>query len=261
MVDHTAEGSTDSGPRLVAALGAVHALPLSTADYEAFLAELARLAATVVHPGAGCGITVRDRRRPVIVAASDERAGSVEAIQHDAGQGPCHEAMSTGRAVEVTDQRVDNRWREYHEQAVTRGVRSSLSLPLMVDARAHGALTLYHFERAHAFDGRDRRPVEEFARQAATALATRLRLVAKEELVTQLEQALVSRSLIDQAVGVLMAGQRIDAQAAFQLLCSHSQSQNRKLRDVAAGIVTRVGGCPPVDPAPFEQPPPDAAVG
>lgn len=66
-----------------------------------------------------------------------------------------------------------------------------------------------------------------------------------QELAEQLQQALSSRSIIDQAIGVLMAQERCDAREAFELLRQHSQNNNRKLRDVAADVITRLTGHPP----------------
>ena len=74
-----------------------------------------------------------------------------------------------------------------------------------------------------------------------------------QQLAEQLQQALASRSLIDQAIGVLMAQERCDAQEAFALLRQHSQNNNRKLRDVAVDVITRLTGHPPTAPTPFRR--------
>ena len=59
--------------------------------------------------------------------------------------------------------------------------------------------------------------------------------------------------MIDQALGVLMAQQRCDAQQAFALLRAASQRSNRKLRDVAAEVVGRFSGSPPAEPPRFAR--------
>jgi AmiR/NasT family two-component response regulator len=67
----------------------------------------------------------------------------------------------------------------------------------------------------------------------------------------QLQQALRARSVIDQAIGVLMAQERCQPDVAFDMLRLHSQHNNRKIRDVAVELVTRVTGHAPGEPAPF----------
>jgi ANTAR domain len=73
----------------------------------------------------------------------------------------------------------------------------------------------------------------------------RKRYAAQAEDTAQLEQALSSRTVIDQALGILMAQQRCTSDDAFALLRAHPQNNNRKLHDVAADLITRVSGQPP----------------
>ena len=69
----------------------------------------------------------------------------------------------------------------------------------------------------------------------------------------QLGEAMASRAIIDQAIGILMAQQRCNASTAFDLLRRASQNRNRKLRDVAVDIITNVSGGPPDPPVPFRK--------
>jgi ANTAR domain len=82
-----------------------------------------------------------------------------------------------------------------------------------------------------------------------------LRQVRPAEVQHQLADALVSSSVIDQAIGILMGQQRCTASAAFDLLRQASQHRNRKLRDIAAEIVTNVSGEPPQPRPPFRTSP------
>ena len=79
-----------------------------------------------------------------------------------------------------------------------------------------------------------------FAAQAAVVLANAEAYWASRALASQLEEALASRAVIEQAKGILMATQRCGPDAAFALLRSESQNTNRKVRDVAADYVRRV---------------------
>jgi GAF domain-containing protein len=233
-------------------LGSLQSLLLSGPRLEDFLGELAVLAADVVQPSASCGITTRYDSRPRTVASSDSRAAIIDEEQYGAGAGPCIEALDTGMVVDIADQETDERWPTYRKHAVELGVKCSLSLPLVVSGQTVGAMNLYTYGRPRAFDNGERRRAETFAAQASTALALAVRHTEQTELTDQLAQALSSRTLIDQALGILMAQQRCDADAAFELLRRHSQSNNRKLRDVATDLITRVSGRPPTPARPFE---------
>ena len=84
-----------------------------------------------------------------------------------------------------------------------------------------------------------------FTVPAAAAIVVVGRYFEARDLAGQLEQALQSRSVIDQAIGIIMAESRCDADQAFATLTRASNNRNMKLRDLATEIVTRVGGRPP----------------
>lgn len=243
--------TTRSGYDVVGTFGAVQSLLLSTKNVEDLLEELAKLAAAIVEPPASVGITVRRDGQPFTMAASDERAAQVDETQYETDQGPCMESLATGAVVEVTDQRTDERWPDYGKRAYEHGVRCSLSLPLSMDAAPVGALNIYGYDQPGAFSDDERATAEVFASQASTALTLLMRQVKQAEESEQLERALSSRTVIDQAVGVLMGQQRCNAEAAFGLLRQHSQNTNRKLRDVAAELIERVSGEAPSPPRGF----------
>jgi GAF domain-containing protein len=236
-------------------LGELHSLVLSAPGIESFLDEVASLAAAVFGDEVACGITTRYDSQPLTLAASDDRATIVDEEQYGAGDGPCLEAMRTGRVIEVPDHRADRRWGPYRDAAQAMGVRCSLSLPLFVAEQSVGALNLYHFGRAGAFDVTARQRAEVLATQASTALTLALRFSSQAERSRQLVEALHARSVIDQALGILMAQQSCDARTAFELLRRRSQSANRKLRLVASDVIEHATGQPPVRPLPFEEPP------
>src|SRR6185312_15103135 len=101
----------------------------------------------------------------------------------------------------VEDMRDESRWGDYPELAAGVGVGSSLSLPLQVDGGTIGVLNLYSHE-PHGFDEALRHSFSVFAGQAAAALTMVLRQARQDELGAQLEQALSSRTIIDQAIGI-----------------------------------------------------------
>jgi GAF domain-containing protein len=225
---------------------------------DAFLDKMARLAAEVVTPVAACGITVRRDGHPFSAATSNDLAAQVDELQYGADHGPCLDAMRGGTVVQVDDLRRDERWDDYRPRAIALGVVSSLSLPLIVDGESLGALNLYAATPS-PFAGPLRRDAEAFATQCAAALTVSLRQVRQARLQQQLAEAMVSSSVIDQAVGILMGQQRCTAVVAFDLLRQASQHRNRKLRDVAAEIVTNVSGQPPQPRPGFRTNPGDGA--
>jgi GAF domain-containing protein len=237
---------------LVQTFSALQSLLLTAQDIEGFLTEVAKLAAGVAHPAASCGITIRRHGQPLTVASSDARAEQVDQAQYGAGAGPCLDSLETGAIIDVPDLTADTRWTDFRHQALAHGIRSSVSIPLSIDGSTVGALNLYG-PQPHAFDQATRQHAEAFATQAATALTLALRNGDQAKDTAQLEQALASRTVIDQALGILMAQQQCTAEDAFALLRAHSQNNNRKLHDVAADLITRVSGQPPTPGHSFER--------
>lgn len=237
--------SHSSDPAVLAsAYGQLLGLLVEAPDIDAFLDKMVRLAADVVTPAAACGVTVRRDGQPFTAAMSDDLAAQVDEIQYVVGQGPCLDALREGTVVRVDDLTHDERWDRYRPRAVTRGIVSSLSLPLMLEGESLGALNLYSTTAA-AFAGPHQANAEEFADRSAAALMVNLRQVHRARIQHQIADAMVSSSVIDQAIGILMAQQRCNADAAFDLLRTASQHRNRKLREIAAEIVTNVSGEPP----------------
>lgn len=238
---------------LAAAYGELQNLLLEGQDVTAFLTEVAELAASVV-PDSSCGITLRRDTEVATVASSDEFATQVDEIQYGRGQGPCLQSLHTGEEVAAPDLSTDDRWSDYRIHALIHGVRSSLSLPLRFEQEAVlGALNLYA-RTPHAFGELETSRARNFARQASTALTLVLRRAEQQVLEEQLRDALATRGIIDQALGMIMAQQRVSAADAFALLREASQAQNRKLAEIAATLIETLSGHPPTPPRPFTDP-------
>jgi len=221
---------------------------LSTESVEEFLHQMAVLAASLVGEGMSCGMTMRPSGAPVTVACSDEVAGLVDEVQYTLDDGPCLHAMRTGQVTRIEDTAEKERWPEFEAQAAARGIRSCLALPLNTD----GALNMYS-RAAFAFGPAETRRAEEFARNAAGALTLAVRLASHAELIDQLRSSMASRTVIDQALGIIMARERCGQARAFAILRTASPNSNVKLRDIASAIVTSISGEPPVPPPPFEE--------
>ena len=160
---------------------------------------------------------------------------------------PC--ARAAWSRIDDTAKGAD--WPGFQAEAASRGIGSCLALPLIADGKPVGALSLYA-RAAGAFGAGETQRAERLAENASGALSLALRLASYAALTDQLRSSLASRTVIDQAIGVIMAQERCTQTRAFDLLRSASQNRNVKLRDLAAAIVTSVSGEPP-QPLVFED--------
>ena len=224
--------------------GELQDLLMATESVEEFLQQLAGVAAATIGGGVSAGVTVARDGHPATVASSDEYAARFDEVQYGPDQGPCLTAMRAGKVVMIDDMAADERFSSYRLRALDLGVRSSMSLPLQGGDDAVGALNLYS-RRAHAFGAPEQADAKRFADEASRALSLAVRLFHHVELTDQLRAALSSRTVIDQAIGIIMGQNRCGAESAFNVLRSTSQNRNVKLRTVATEIVTTVGRAEP----------------
>lgn len=218
-------------------------LLLATPSFEDYAQHIVTLAADRIVPGtASCGLTMMAGNRPTTVAASSDLAVRVDEIQYGTGEGPCLQSLATGELVVVEDLEHEDRWDGYREHALEQGVWASLSVPIKGrDDAARGALNLY-FSVPMRFDRGQVRDGLHFADQASGALELATRLAEHATTAAQLQEAMTSRSVIDQAIGIVMAQNRCSAEDAFDVLRKASQNRNVKLRVIATDVVRGVTG-------------------
>jgi AmiR/NasT family two-component response regulator len=116
------------------------------------------------------------------------------------------------------------------------GVHSVLSLPLLLPDQVVGAMNVYAYAK-DAFDSEAVRIGELFARPAAVSVHNAQVLAQSQRLAGQLGEALTSRAIIDQALGILRSRTGASAEEAFDRLRTMSQSQHSKLAEVARVLV------------------------
>jgi GAF domain-containing protein len=138
----------------------------------------------------------------------------------------------------IDDTQTETRWTEFCQAADSHGIRSTISLPLISHDEGIGALNLYSQEVA-AFADTDETLAMALASQAAVVLGNAQVYWDAHELTQHLREAMRSRATIEQAKGILMGGSRCGPDEAFQMLVRASQRENRKLRDLAADLVSR----------------------
>ncbi|WP_091381971.1 GAF and ANTAR domain-containing protein [Geodermatophilus sp. DSM 45219] len=216
--------------------GDLVALLASGRDLDTFLHDLVHLAARQVPAARACGLTLTRHSTGVTVASTGPLADRADERQYEVDTGPCLESMRTGTVIRVEDMAAEDRWAPYPARAAELGVRSSLSLPLVVEGHSSGALNFYA-TAPRAFGADDEATAARWAGQATGALTVALRIADSDERAQSLLGGLDTRATIGQAVGLLMAQERCTAARAFDLLRIASQRRNVKLRDVAAGVV------------------------
>ncbi|TQJ35135.1 GAF domain-containing protein [Arthrobacter sp. SLBN-122] len=223
----------------------VQNLILESADFEDFLNELARFSA---HQMAGdgddalCGITLLRDRKAATIGWSSDSAREVDEIQYSLSQGPCLTAAEEEREVHVPDLLEENRWGpDYATAVASHGLRSVLSLPFTLQGEAKAALNLYS-DVPRKFEGNAAARARDFTREISQALRLAVRFSLHADSASNLRATLESRTIIDIAVGIVMAQNRCSQQAAVQILTEASSNSNTKLRDIAKTLVDSVGG-------------------
>lgn len=221
---------------LTASIAELSTLLVDEVDLVGMLDRVVQLAVRAIPDCGSAGVTLLVDGRPSTAAATDRRTLAVDRAQYESGIGPCLEAYRTCTVQRVRVEEAMATYPDFAVAAQQAGVRSFLAAPLMVRDAGIGALNLYSSD-SRGFDALDEAVVAMFCGQAAVAVANSQLYQGARLLSGQLEQAMASRAVIEQAKGVLMATFAIDHDAAFDRLRTASQTENRKLRTVAAEVV------------------------
>jgi hypothetical protein len=188
-----------------------------------------------------------DKDRPSTIAATDDKTYELDRRQYVLHDGPCLDAARRQQINRWTRREAEQLWPDFTSLAEEMDLYSYLSAGLGLAGRRLGALNL----SSHSPDGfsqLDEELISLFTVPAAAAIVVVGRYSEARDLAAQLEHALRSRAVIDQAIGIVMAESRCDADQAFATLSRASNNRNLKLRDLATEIVIRVGGKPPSRP-------------
>jgi GAF domain-containing protein len=213
-------------------------LSLREMSMESLLQTVAELAKSVTPGNPEASVTLLVKDAPTTIASTGQLAVDLDETQYERGHGPCLHAARTGELTEIADTRVDSRWPDYSPRAAEHGNLSSLSVPLVIDekARVSGALNFYA-RKPDAFDQESRSAAMAFGSYAAVAAGNLHAYQGARNTVDNLQAALESRAVIDQAKGILMERHKVTPDQAFQLLAQASMAANRKVRDLADELV------------------------
>ena len=205
------------------------ALHVKNAELQPTLEAIASTAVTMLSPARYAGLSILSRGELIPRATTGEPPLLLDRLQQRLGDGPCVHAATHQSVLRIENTGADDRWPAFCAEAARLNVRSMLCVPLWVDERGLGALSLYA-DQAAAFSELHERVTILLATFAALALA-------EAQRADQMHDALVNRDAIGQAKGILMERHGLSADAAFGVLSRVSQAENVKLADIASRLV------------------------
>jgi len=204
------------------------------------LNKLAELAAWQVPACSGAHAAVWRDGEVVSAAATHPDLAELADLQLSIGRGPLVEAADTGEAVSCPDTLDDGRWPDFAEAALRRGVRCSVHL---VRALPRGALVLSLFGvRPGVLDAESNLMADMLAAFGGAMLTNATAYDQAQRTASQLKDAVIARSVVDQAKGILMHALSCDADEALQRLRQESQHRHIKVTEVASEVVAAYGG-------------------
>lgn len=226
---------------LDAALIDLAGIVMDAVTVEELLTQVAEFAAHAIPGADGAGVTLAhpsEARLGIRVwAVTAEFVREVDTLQYEVhNEGPCITAMRTRRSCISGAIGEDIRWPRFGPPVACLGVKSALSVPLMLGERVVGAINAYAYgldtfaEHAMAMGAK-------FAGPAAVSVYNARLLMEARHRAEQLQRALGSRSVIDQAIGIIRGRSGASAEEAFGWLVKVSQSENVKLHVIAERLV------------------------
>ena len=183
------------------------------------------------------GLLLADPRGELrVVAASSEAARLLELFQLQNDQGPCLDCFRSGQPVATADLGADQRWPRFAAAAGQAGFRAVQALPMRLRDQVIGALNLFRAAPG-AFDADSVQVGQALADVATISLLHERSMRHIDTLNEQLQTALNSRVIIEQAKGKLAERLGVDMDQAFTLLRERARTSNRRLSDLARAFV------------------------
>jgi GAF domain-containing protein len=186
---------------------------------------------------AGAGVSLGDEGRLRFVTGVNEATVRVEQTQERAQEGVCVEAYTWGKPVMVPDlAEIRGRWEDFWNEATRVGFAAVLGIPMRLDDDVLGAVNIYSAE-PRSWSDDDVATAQVLADMATSYVVNASELEKSRRTAEQLQEALQSRIVIEQAKGILAAERKIPVDDAFDVLRTHARSHNANLRAVAEAVV------------------------
>ncbi|MDQ4095571.1 MAG: GAF and ANTAR domain-containing protein [Actinomycetota bacterium] len=210
-------------------------------EFDETMGEMAKLAAHAVGSADECTISLAAKNGADFhtVATTGDVGRKLDDFQRECGEGPCLSSVEDHQTFRIADMAKDETWPKFSRKVSDETeINSMLSFVLRLSDDATGALNFVS-QKKDAFSPEDVGTGTIFAAQAAIALGDALGHKEDQSVIAQLEEGMKTRQMIGQAVGILMATQKVGADEAFTILRKASQNANIKLRDIAQRLVEK----------------------
>ncbi|QBI21722.1 ANTAR domain-containing protein [Egibacter rhizosphaerae] len=208
-----------------------------TSDYDVvdYLDRLLHYSCGVMQAPAGGVMLDNGRGSLAVMASTDERMRLLEVLEVQGDEGPCVDAYRSGERVVVGDLRGSRQWPGFTPMASERGIAAVCAFPLRWRDHSIGALNLFRDEPG-ALEPRQLQAAQALAQMAAIGILQERAVREARELTAQLQTALHSRIVIEQAKGILAERGGFDMGAAYEALRWYCRTRNLRLRQTAGAI-------------------------
>ena len=207
-------------------------------DYDVgdILYQLADAAAAML-PVTGAGVMLTDEDGHLrFVSASDETVRAIEELQIEMSEGPCLHAYRTGEQVVVPDLAETEWFPNFAPKALELGLRAVYSFPMRVGDERIGALNLYK-DAPHDWDDEDRAAAQTLADVATVYIVNARTTQLTRQLTEQLQHALDSRIVVEQAKGKLSERLEVSPSEAFEWMRSYARKRGLRIHLVAEQVL------------------------
>ncbi len=233
MAGETGLDRRDSLPQTLGTFAKVLVQGYEITDVLHDVAEQTNLALGV----AGAGVSLLHGDRIAFATAGSEALAGLERTQEELQHGPCLDAAKTNEIILIEDLAdFDSRWPAYVARAGALGIHAMAVVPMGVDDSSLGAVTLYDTS-PRAWSHADIETARIFADIATSYLINASKLDQQRRLAEQLQKALDSRVVIEQAKGIIASDQSISVDEAFRRLRKHANDHHAGLHATADAVV------------------------